>query len=199
MQSSYTSNQAKTLARHVATSPTLSAILDSWTEIGLPDCWLAGSSIAQTVWNAAFGLPPDHGKADIDLVYFDDADLSAATEAAHEARLRLRFAGIGLKLDLKNQARVHLWYPDRFGFAIPPYRSAAQAIGTFPTTSAAVGIRPGAGGLEIVAPFGLTDLLTPIVRPNRVLITRDVYEAKLRRWKSVWPLLKTVDWDNAGG
>ena len=105
-------------------------------------------------------MPPDHGKADIDLVYFDADDLSAATEEAHEARLRDTFTDIGLKLDLKNQARVHLWYPDRFGFAIPPYRSAAQAIATFPTTSAAVGIRPGAEGLEIVAPFGLVPVAT---------------------------------------
>jgi hypothetical protein len=187
---------AQTLARHVATSPALSAILERWAEIGLPDCWLAGSSIAQTVWNAAFGLPPDHGKADIDLVYCDADDLSAATEEAHEARLRARFADIGLKIDLKNQARVHLWYPDRFGFAIPPYRSAAQAIATFPTTSSAIGIRPTASGLKIVAPFGLTDLLASIVRPNRVLISRDVYETKLKRWKTVWPLLETVAWDD---
>ena len=191
-------SQAQTLARHVASSPSLTAILDSWTEISLPDCWLAGSGIAQTVWNAAFGLPPDHGKADLDLVYFDADDLSAATERAHEARLRATFANIDLKLDLENQARVHLWYADRFGFAIPPYRSAAQAIATFPTTSAAIGIRPGAQGLELVAPFGLTDLLTPIVRPNKTQITRDVYEAKIKRWKSVWPLLKTVDWDDTG-
>jgi uncharacterized protein len=190
---------AQALARHVAASPSLTAILDRWVEIGLPDCWLAGSSIAQTVWNAAFGLPPDHGKADIDLIYFDAADHSAATEEAHEARLRAAFTGLGLKLDLKNQARVHLWYPDRFGFAIPPYRSATQAIATFPTTSSAIGIRPGAGALEIVAPFGLTDLLAPIVRPNRVLISREVYETKLRRWRSVWPLLETVAWDDDAG
>jgi len=189
----------QTLTRHVASSPSLTAILGRWAEIGLPDCWLTGSGIAQTVWNAAFGLPADHGKADIDLVYFDDADLSAAAEAAHEALLRAAFAGIGLKLDLKNQARVHLWYADRFGFAIPPYRSAAQAIATFPTTAGAIGIRPGGHGLEIVAPFGLTDLLKPIVRPNKTLITRDVYETKLRRWKSVWPLLETVDWDDSAG
>jgi hypothetical protein len=192
-------SQAQTLARHVATSPSLTTILNRWAEIGLPDCWLAGSSIAQTVWNAAFGLPPDHGKADIDLVYFDDADLSAATEEAHEARLRACFADVGLKLDLKNQARVHLWYPDRFGLTIPPYTSAAQAIATFPTTSAGIGIRPGTQGLEIVAPCGLADLLKPIVRPNKTQITRDVYEAKLRRWKSVWPLLETVAWDDPAG
>jgi uncharacterized protein len=189
---------AQTLARHVASSPSLSTVLDRWAEVALPDCWLAGSSIAQTVWNAAFGLPPDHGRVDIDLVYFDAADLTAATEQAHEARLRALFSGLALKIDLKNQARVHLWYPNRFGFAIPPYRSAAQAIATFPTTSAAVGVQAASGGIEIVAPFGLGDLLKPIVRPNKAQITRDVYETKLRRWKSVWPLLKIVDWDDAG-
>jgi hypothetical protein len=187
---------AQTLAGIVASSPALTAVLARWVEIDLPDCWLTGSSIAQTLWNTTFGLPPDHGKFDVDLIYFDEADLSAATEEAHEARLRRLFADLNVRLDLKNQARVHQWYPDRFGFAIPPYRSAAQAIATFPTISSAIGIRPGAGGLEIVAPFGLTDLLSPVVRPNRVLISREVYETKLKRWKSVWPLLETVAWDD---
>ena len=32
--------------------------------------------------------------------------------------------------DVKNEARVHLWYEARFGAAIPPYQSAEAAIAT---------------------------------------------------------------------
>jgi hypothetical protein len=34
---------------------------------------------------------------------------------------------------------VHLWYGNRFGYAIEPNLSSADAIATFPTTATAVG------------------------------------------------------------
>jgi len=77
---------------------------------------------------------------------------------------------------------VHLWYAAKFGYAIPPYTSTTHAMTTFPTTATAVGVQPQPLGLSIAAPFGLQDLLGLIVRPNKVRITRSIYEAKLARW-----------------
>jgi hypothetical protein len=99
----------------VRRSPLILAVLDGWAEIGLPDCWLVAGSVAQTVWNDAFGLRPTYGTSDIDLVYFDAADLSEETEARHAARIRSLFSGLGVWLDVKNEARVHLWYAMKFG------------------------------------------------------------------------------------
>lgn len=45
-------------------SPILTTILNGWSSIALPDCWLSGSAIAQTAWNAAFGLSSEYGLAD---------------------------------------------------------------------------------------------------------------------------------------
>lgn len=177
--------------------PVLARILAQWPALGLPDCWLSGSAIAQARWNEAFGLPVTHGISDVDLVYFDASDLSEAGEAAHAARIAGLFAHLAVRIDLKNQARVHLWYEGRFGYAISPYRSAVDAIATFPTTSAAIGVKPGADGLDTIAPFGLADLLAPIVRPNRAQITQAIYEAKRARWKALWPDLETIEWDKA--
>jgi len=50
-------------------------------------------------------------------------------------------------------------------------------------------------GLDLYAPFGVDDLLSLIVRPNRRQITRDIYLAKLRRWQACWPVLTIVPWD----
>jgi hypothetical protein len=47
----------------------------------------------------------------------------------------------------KNQARVHT--EAKFGYLINPYTSTAEATTTFPTTAAAVGLRPGYTKLEI--------------------------------------------------
>jgi uncharacterized protein len=85
-------------------------------------------------------------------------------------------------------------YEQRFGYAIEPYLSSADAIATFPTTATAVGVRRIRGKLECCAPFGLDDLFGLIVRPNKGQITRAIYEAKVDRWRSIWPRLTFVPW-----
>ncbi|NWK95219.1 hypothetical protein DM806_05980 [Sphingobium lactosutens] len=168
-------------------------ILHRWDAVQLPDVWLSGSLLAQTRWNEAFGFPPFHGIADADIIYFDAADLSEAAERTAAARLSDVFADLPVRIDVKNQARVHLWYPDRFGTPIDVYRSAIDATLTFPTTASAVAITPEA----LSAPFGLTDLLDPVVRANAAQIDQAYYEAKARRWAACWPDLTILPWHHA--
>ena len=180
----------------VTASPIFRTILHRWNAIDLPDCWLSGSAIAQTIWNAEFGFSPEHGFADVDLVYFNSADLAEESEAQNATRIRGLFSDLPLWIDAKNEARVHLWYQAKFGYEIAPYRSSQHAISTFPTTAASVAIQPGGDGLEIFAPFGLADLLSCTVRPNKAQITKAIYEAKVTRWKSVWPHLTIIEWQD---
>lgn len=179
----------------VSESPLLSPILGNWGKIALPDCWLVAGAIAQTVWNRAFGFPPAHGINDIDIIYFDAADLSEDAEAQHSARIREAFSGLPVWIDVKNEARVHLWYEARFGYPMEPYTSTADAIATFPTTATAIGLRPAPAGLELYAPYGLSDLFGAVVRPNKTQITREIYERKVARWISLWPQFEIIDWD----
>jgi hypothetical protein len=119
----------------------LGEILERFEEVALQDAWLVAGCIAQTIWNLGCGQPAEFGLKDVDLIYFDEQDLSSETQAGHEGRLRDLFQHLPIKLDVKNEARVHLWYADRFGYAIKPYLSGADAIATFPTTATAVGTR----------------------------------------------------------
>jgi uncharacterized protein len=173
----------------------LREILERFEEIALPDSWLVAGSIAQTIWNLGCGRSAELGLKDVDLIYFDDQDLSFDAEASHERRLRDLFRRLPIKLDVKNEARVHLWYEERFGYAIKPYLSSADAIATFPTTATAVGVRRKRGKLECCAPFGLDDLFGLVVRPNKRQITRPIYEAKVDRWRSIWPRLTFLPWE----
>ncbi|WP_408871313.1 nucleotidyltransferase family protein [Gluconacetobacter azotocaptans] len=59
----------------------------------------------------------------------------------------------------------------------------------------AVGLRPQNTGLELCAPYGLSDLFGSIARPNKKQITREIYEKKLARWKALWPELTIIGWD----
>jgi uncharacterized protein len=53
------------------------------------------------------------------------------------------FADVAVRVDVKNEARIHLWYERRFGTRIEPYRSSADAISTIGSSSA--GIEPSGG------------------------------------------------------
>ena len=173
----------------------LGPILEEWDRLGLPDCWLAAGAISQTVWNNRFHLPAAHGISDIDIVYFDRDDLSEESEAQHAARIRDQFACIPAWIDVKNEARVHVWYEAKFGYRIQPYTSTIDAITTFPTTATAVGITQVDGIFSVEAPYGIDDLMNGIVRPNKKQITRDIYDTKVTRWTSVWPSLCIINWD----
>jgi hypothetical protein len=191
-----TEAQVGRLTSALASSPLLAPVLHRWTDIRLPNGWLAAGAVAQTVWNVAHRFPPEANIRDIDLIYFDADDLSAEAEAGNESRIRGLFADLYVAVDVKNEARVHLWYPAKFGYSIAPYRSAEEAVATFPTTSTAVGVRPYGPQLDICAPFGLDDLFGLVVRPNKAQITRAIYEAKVARWRLHWPDLKICDWDD---
>ena len=180
----------------VAGHPAIAAILHRWDEIALPDACLTGSIVAQARWNELFGFDPLHGIADVDIVYFDPDDLSDEAEKRAELRIAALFRDLPLRVDVKNQARVHLWYAAKFGHAIAPYRSVADAIGTYPTTASAIGLRRTTE-LEVIAPFGLADLLRPVVRANATQIIESYFEAKAARWRHHWPDLEILPWSEA--
>lgn len=178
-------------------SPVVSKIFSRWSDLNLPNCWLVAGAVVQSHWNHAHGFPSDQGIKDIDIVYFDQADLSQETEWEHALRINGLYGDLGIGVDVKNEARVHLWYEGRFGYPIDAYSSVESAIATFPTTAGSIGIRPNDHGYESIAPFGFDDLINLIVRPNKIQVTPSIYAEKVCRWKKIWPLLEFIEWDDA--
>ncbi|MEQ8369373.1 MAG: nucleotidyltransferase family protein [Alphaproteobacteria bacterium] len=173
-------------------SPLFQSLFVDWPRAASP-LWIGAGAIAQTVWNHRFARPPLHGLKDVDLVWFDAAAGDAEEDV--ERRLNERLRPFAVTADAKNQALVHRWYAARFGHPIPPYRDLADAIATWPTTATAVAIRPATDStLQIIAPFGLDDLLAGRVRPNHRQITPPVYAAKVTRWTALWPGLSIRPW-----
>jgi hypothetical protein len=89
-------------------------ILQRLPEFELPDAWLVSGSVIQTVWNVLTGRAPDYGIKDYDIFYFD-ADTSREAEDANIRRLAAAVSDISVFVEVRNQARVHLWYPNKFG------------------------------------------------------------------------------------
>src|SRR5579862_74303 len=168
-------------------NPNNAAIVERLPELGLNDCWLVSGALFQTVWNLQSGLPPTHGIKDYDIFYFD-ADISWGAEDAAIARTRTVFADLGVAIEVRNQARVHLWYEKKFARPYPPLQKATDGIDRFLSRNAQVGVRPTGASWEIYAPQGLADIAAMIVRPNRTANYReDLFQEKARRWQSVWP------------
>jgi hypothetical protein len=182
------------LRETLSENPVLTAVLDRATDLDLPDWYLTAGCVFQTVWNVVTGRPATEGILDYDLFYFDAEDLSWAAEDRVIAAGRTAFADIPAAVEIRNEARVHLWYEEKFGVPCPPYPSTEAAIDSFASTTCCVGVRVERGEWRVYAPHGLADVFDLVVRPNPVLAPRHVYEAKTRRWQGQWPELTVLPW-----
>ena len=182
----------------IAANDVLWECLQRLPALELPDWYLGAGCLAQTVWNLAHGKPLNEDILDYDLAYFDP-DLSEHAEVMVAQRAKDLLADLPVRIDAKNQARVHIWYPSKFGNAIQPYRSTEDAIATWPTTASAIGVRTGGSEVRVCAPFGTADLFGLVVRPNRVQITPERYATKVARWADRWSSLVVLPWEQGIG
>jgi hypothetical protein len=110
------------------------------------------------------------------------------------------FADLPVPVEIRNEARVHLWYAEHFGNPAPPFRDCADAIDHFAAVCCCYGVTVDAGGqLRVYAPHGYDDPFSLLVRPNRRLAPRHVYETKAARWQAQWPELTVLPWDQPQG
>jgi len=147
----------------------------------------------QTVWNALTGRAPGTGIRDADLFYFDDDTSWEAEDAVITAGTAL-FADLPVPVEIRNEARVHLWYAERFDAPAWPFRDCADAIDSFAAFCCSVGVTARDGRPRVYAPYGFDDLFGMVVRPNPRLAPGHVYEAKAARWRETWPELVVLSW-----
>jgi len=88
-------------------NPVNKMIADELFRLALPDAWIVSGCLVQSAWNVLTGRTVDHGIADYDVFYFD-ADTSWAAEDAVIRRLQDRLDALGVRIEARNQARVHL-------------------------------------------------------------------------------------------
>lgn len=163
----------------------------------LPDWLIVSGVLYNAVWNYLTGRPSGHGVKDIDLFYFDASDRSWEAEDAVIRAATAAFDGLPAPVEIRNEARVHLWFEERFGQPYPQLRSSAQALEYFAARTHAVGLRQDAAGRpDLVAPFGLDDIFSFRLTPNRTLDNRRTYEEKAARACQNWPEIEIVPWQD---
>ena len=179
----------------VRTEPLLMRVLRTLRDLDLPDAWLTSGAIYNTAWNRLTGKPSLTGIKDFDIIYFDDTDLSYEAEDRVIARVAAALGGIGVPVEVRNQARVHLWYPERFGSAYPKLAHATQSLDYYASQTHAVAMCLKADDtFETVAPFGLDFMFSFRMVPNRVLDNRETHEEKSARAKAIWPEIEIEPW-----
>jgi hypothetical protein len=178
----------------VRCNPVVDEVLRRAEALDLAGWYLTAGCLFQTVWNVLYGHDPERGIRDYDLLYFDATDLSWDAEDEVIRQCAEVFAGCGGEVEVRNEARVHLWYEDKFGVPCPPFRSVEDAIDCFAATACCVGIRTSGPEVTVCAPHDFEDLFAFVLRPNPRLAPRIVYETKASRWRELWPRLTVLPW-----
>ncbi|MFA5603628.1 MAG: nucleotidyltransferase family protein [Bacilli bacterium] len=186
--------QQKCLKKILLKSKKIKYVLETLEKYGLKNYYVAAGCINQTVFNYYHDFDLDYGIKDIDIVYFDE-DLSYEAEDKIIKEITLLFDDNLFDVDIKNQARVHLWYENKFGFEIKPYTSVEDAISKWGATVTCIGVRMEESEIIVYSAYGLDDLFNLIIRPVKEHFSKEQYKIKTKKWQDTWPLLKVIPWD----
>jgi uncharacterized protein len=174
----------------VLRNPVHDTLLGRLNELGLPDAWIVAGCLTQTAWNVLSSRKIDYGINDYDVFYFDP-DLSWGAEDRAIAGFRACTDLTGARIEVRNQARVHLWYPEKHGKPYPPLSCATGGIDRFLTRCTQIGL--SSNGNDIYTPAGLDDVDGFIVRRNLTSnFSAEAYRTKSARWQALWPELTVI-------
>ena len=169
--------------------PRMVALLTSLATLNLPDAWIGAGFVRNPVWDALHSRAPDlNSLADVDVIFFDAGNPGTEREKAIEAVLAV--LDPGTPWSARNQARMHLRNDD------PPYQDAEDGIRHWPETATAVAARIMGGRVELLAPYGVEDLVGLALRPTPTTAARpghlEAYRKRIqdKGWEQRWPCLR---------
>ncbi|MDZ7954850.1 nucleotidyltransferase family protein [Nostoc sp. DedQUE09] len=137
----------------------INTVLPAIAQLNLPNWWLAGGAVRNTIWSSIFGNDCGLGIKDFDIAFFD-IEGNRSQELAAKAILTEQFPHD--EFDVKNQASFARW---RLGSR--PYTSTEDGIADWLHTATAVGVRLNTQGQwQFFTPYGLDDLFGGIIRPT---------------------------------
>lgn len=174
-------------------SPTLMHVLRTLARLDPPDWLLFSGAVYQRVLNHLGGRDLDYGIKDYDVGYFDASDISYEAEDVVIKQVAAAFEPPLRELvEVRNQARVHVWFEGHFGEPYEPLGSTAEALGRFVSATFAIGVKLDANDrMTIVAPFGLEDLFARRLRGNPRRRSPN-FERIAASAKARWPEIEVI-------
>jgi len=125
----------------IRADPDLMRLLWILRALDLPGWRLVAGCLYQTVWNALSARPLGTGIKDYDVGYFDPSDLSWDAEDRIIRRVDDALGDFAGEVEVRNQARVHLWFEKRFGSPYAALSSTEEGIDRYATVAHMVGVR----------------------------------------------------------
>ena len=182
------------LVEIVRADPGLMHVLTTVRGLGLNDWRVFSGAVYQSVWNALTGRPVGYGRKDYDLGYFDP-DTGWDAEDKVIKRVAAAFdEPFRSEVEVRNQARVHLWFPDRFGEPYEALTGTDEALARFVAPAFAVGVRLEADDtISIAAPFGLEDVFSMTLRPNPHRPLAKGWDKAVASARARWPELTVIE------
>ncbi len=170
--------------------------LDKYSKINpnFKDYYIGAGSVNQTIFNYLSDKEIDYGIKDFDIVYFD-SDLSYEAEDKIIKDLTKMLEKDKIEFDIKNEARVHLWYNEKHDNKRDAYTSTEDAISKWGATVTCIGIRLENDKLITFCPYGLSDVFSMTIRPVKTYFTKELYDSRCQRWLKKWPNLNIIPWD----
>lgn len=162
-------------------------------ELALPDWYVGGGVIRNVVWDHLHGYAEPSGPGDVDVAYFDATNTSPERDVREEERLRRMLPDV--RWDVTNQAGVHEWFEERFGYPAAPLSSTREAVATWPETASAIALRlTPSDEIAVYAPLGLEDLFGLLVRRNPARVTAELYLRRIaeKRYAERWPKVRII-------
>lgn len=157
-------------------------ILKTVESLELQDCWICAGVLRNKVWDVLHSIHTSVN--DIDVIYFQENDVTTETEKKLETQLHTFIPN--LPWSVKNQARMHLKNQ------LQPFSSSFDGISHFPETATAIGARLINNQIEIIAPYGLTDLFELKIAPTPKYLKTErlhpIYQQRvaMKKWKTIW-------------
>ncbi len=159
--------------------------LYSIRDLDLPDCWLAGGAIRNTVWQNIYGNDCKLKIKDLDVLFFD-LDTERPFERSKKAFLESLHGQ--WVFDVKNQSSFGHWRDWHFSFS-----NSKDGIKHFLHTATAIGVRLSKDeSIEIYAPYGLDDLFTGRLKRTPFCHTEDSAITREADFLEKCPLLTPV-------
>ncbi len=164
-------------------------VLRTVQSLGLLEWCVCAGFIRSKVWDHLHGFERTR-LPDVDVVYFDPDHTDKFAEKKYEQILRGLDASI--PWSVKNQVRMHT------KSSHAPYMSTADGLSNFPEVCTAIGVYLDLNGqVNLVAPYGVDDLINLVVRPTPFFISQDrrnIYEQRVatKGWNARWHQIKVI-------
>nr|WP_183254859.1 nucleotidyltransferase family protein [Brevundimonas basaltis] len=173
-------------------------VLTTMRDLSLNDWRVFSGAVYQSVWNAVTGRPAGYGVRDYDLGYFDP-DTSWDAEDAVIQRVAAAFdPPVRDMVEVRNQARVHLWFEGKFGEPYEALTGTDEALTRFVAPAFAVGVRLEEDDtISVAAPFGLDDVFSLTIRPNPQRPLAKGWDKAVANAVTRWPELTIIEPETA--